>query len=147
MNWRERYIAAHKKQFAEKYPEAWKDGRWYKPPFPKVATANGLTAFICNFINWQGYRATRISSAGRFVPGNKFEGGGRFIPGPTRRGTADISATIKGRSVMIEVKVGKDKPSEWQLAEQAKERAAGGTYEFCHDPDEFLRLYDEILVG
>jgi hypothetical protein len=105
---------------------------------PKVNTANGLTLFICNYINWMGYRATRISTTGRQV-------GGRWIYGTTRKGTADISATLKGRSCMFEIKVGKDKASEFQLKEQAKERAAGGEYYFTHSPDEFFEQYDEFL--
>jgi hypothetical protein len=70
---------------------------------------------------------------------------GRYIPGTTRKGTADISATIRGKSVMIEIKVGRDKPSPYQLAEQQKERAAGGIYEFVSGPDEFFSLYDSLL--
>jgi hypothetical protein len=144
MNYREHYIVAHKSWFSKEYPSAWADGFWTAPKFPKVATANGLTQWICNFLNWSGHRATRISSAGRYIPGNGYDGG-MFIPGSTRKGTADISATIKGRSVMIEVKVGKDRPSPDQLKEQAKERAAGGCYEFIHTPEEFLKLYDGFM--
>jgi hypothetical protein len=69
---------------------------------------------------------------------------GKFIPSATRKGTADISATIKGRSVMIEIKVGKDKPRPEQLAEQQKERHAGGIYEFVSTPDEFFLLFDKL---
>ena len=143
-NYREHYITAHKLWFSKEYPTAWKDGFWSAPKFPKVDTANGLTQWIINFLNWNGHRATRISSAGRYIVGNKYEGG-MFIPGSTRKGTADISATIKGRSVMIEVKVGKDRPSPDQLKEQAKERAAGGLYEFCRSPEEFLELYRGVV--
>jgi hypothetical protein len=139
LNYREHYIAAHKVWFSKEYPTAWKDGFWSAPKFPKVATANGLTQFIINFLNWNGHRATRISSSGRQVAG-------KWIYGTTRKGSADISATIKGRSVMIEVKVGKDRPSPDQLKEQAKERAAGGLYEFCRTPEEFLELY-RLIVG
>jgi hypothetical protein len=69
---------------------------------------------------------------------------GKFIPSATRKGTADISATIKGRSVMIEIKVGKDKPRPEQLAEQQRERQAGGIYEFVHTPEEFFIIFDQI---
>lgn len=145
-NYREAYIAAHKQWFQVQYPSAWADGFWTAPKFPNIKKANGLTLWICNFINWSGYRATRVSSAGRYLvsrePGII---GGRFIPGPTRRGSADISATIKGRSVMIEVKVGRDKPSPEQLKEQAKERTAGGVYEFCSHPDDFLTVYNTLI--
>jgi hypothetical protein len=139
MNYREHYIEAHKRWFQKEYPTAWKDGFWSPPKFPKVATANGLTLWVCNFVNWNGYRATRISSAGRFI---KDVG---YIPGNTRKGTADISCTIKGRALMIEIKVGKDRPSPEQLKEQAKERAAGGMYEFVTHPDDFLTIYNSML--
>lgn len=144
MNYREHYITAHKRHFQQAYPAAWKDGHYSPPKFPKVNTANGLTTWIINFLNWNGHRATRISSAGRYIVGNKYEGG-MYIPGPTRKGSADISATIKGRSVMLEVKIGRDKPSPAQLAEQQRERAAGGIYEFVNCPDDFLKIYYTLL--
>jgi hypothetical protein len=105
---------------------------------PNVNKANGLTTFILNYLEWSGHRATRISSAGRVV-------NGRYIPGTTRKGTADISATIKGRSIMIEIKVGRDRPSSYQLAEQEKERNAGGIYEFISTPEQFFNLYDSLI--
>ena len=138
MNWKQRYNEAHLKHTTERTPSVVKDGHYSPPIMPKVATANGLTLFICNYINWMGYRATRISTSGRVV-------GGKYVYGQTRRGTADISATIKGRSCMFEIKVGKDKASDFQLKEQAKERAAGGEYYFTHSPEQFFEQYDEFL--
>lgn len=74
----------------------------------------------------------------------------KWLPSSTRKGTADISATIKnangiGLSVMIEIKVGRDKPRPDQLSEQIRERKAGGIYEFIGTPDEFFELYDKIV--
>ena len=138
MTWKERYYEAHKKHTKERTPSVVNDGHYCNPSLPKVQTANGLTQFVCNYINWMGYRATRISTTGRQV-------GGRWIYGTTRKGTADISATINGKAIMIEIKVGKDRPSEYQLKEQAKERAAGGIYEFISTPDQFFELYDSIV--
>lgn len=133
-----RYSDAHKIQFAKEYPNAFRSGHYTAPVWPKVGTANGLTNYIINFVNWSGYRATRISTTGRKI-------GDKWIKGTTRKGTADISLTIKGKAIMIEVKVGNDKPSDYQLKEQAKERAAGGWYEFVRSPEEFLEIYDRIL--
>lgn len=138
MTWKERYYEAHYKHTIERTPSVVKDGHYCNPALPKVQTANGLTQFICNYINWMGYRATRISTTGRQV-------GGRWIYGTTRKGTADIGATIKGRAVQIEIKVGKDRPSEYQLKEQEKERKSGGIYEFVSNPDQFFELYDSIV--
>jgi hypothetical protein len=137
-NWKIRYTEAHLKHTTERTPSVVKDGHYAPPNMPKTNTANGLTLMICNYINWMGYRATRISTSGRVV-------GGKYVYGQTRRGTADISATLKGRSCMFEIKVGKDKASEFQLKEQAKERAAGGEYYFTHSPEQFFEQYDEFL--
>jgi hypothetical protein len=138
MNWKQRYNEAHLKHTTERTPSVVKDGLYCEPKYPDVKKSGGLTMMICNYINWMGYRATRISTSGRVV-------GGKYVYGQTRRGTADISATLAGRSVMWEVKVGKDKPSEYQLAEQAKERKAGGEYYFVHTPQEFFNQLDEFL--
>ena len=145
----QRYQQAHEQNFKQQYQTAYADGHYALPKMPKVNTANGLTNFICNYINWMGYRATRINSTGRLIDGVQKQPSGvvlttkKWIPGTTRKGTADISATIKGRSVMIEIKMN-DKPSQYQLDEQAKERKAGGVYEFIHNTEEFFTLYDSL---
>jgi hypothetical protein len=51
---------------------------------------------------------------------------------------------VKGKSVMIEIKVGADRPRPEQLAEQQRERQAGGIYEFVHTPEEFFLLFDKL---
>ena len=139
---KERYNAAHKIWFANNYPTAFKDGFYAEPKMPVVTKANGLTTFITNYLNWLGHRATRINVSGRKV-------GDKWIRSSTRKGTADIGSTIKingiGRSVMWEVKIGNDKPSEFQIKEQQKERAAGGHYEFVSSVDEFFLIYDSLL--
>ena len=137
-NWKSRYNEAHLKHTTERTPSVVKDGHYSQPIIPKVATANGLTRFIENYINWMGWRATRINTTGRVV-------GGKYIYGTTRRGTADISATVKGRSIMFEVKIGKDSASVHQLKEQTKERAAGGEYFFVSTPEQFFEYLDEFL--
>lgn len=146
------YQKAHEHHFASAYPQAYADGHYSPPVYPKVATSNGLTTFVINMLNWQGHRATRISVSGRLIEKAERQASGvslqtkKWLPSSTRKGTADISATIAGRTVMIEIKVGRDRPSEYQLAEQARERAARGIFEFIHTPEEFLALYDELIV-
>ena len=140
---KQRYSAAHKIWFAQNYPTAFKDGFYAEPNMPIVTKANGLTSFICNYLNWLGHRATRINVSGRKIK-DKRTGKEKYIKSSTRRGTADISATVKGKSVMIEIKVGRDIISEDQLKEQSKERAAGGIYEFCSSVDEFFIIYDNL---
>jgi hypothetical protein len=138
MTWKHRYQSAHENWFAQEYPNSYKSGFYLIPKMPKVETANGLTNFICNYIKWEGYRATRINVSGRQIKG-------KWIPSSTRKGTADISATLKGKSVMIEIKVGRDKPRPEQLEEQERERKAGGIYEFVGTTEQFFELYDKIL--
>jgi hypothetical protein len=141
--WKIRYNTAHYNYTLERTPNVVKDGFYTGPPTPVVTKSNGLTTFIINFLNWSGYRATRINTMGRQI-------NGKFIPSATRKGTADISATIRdkngiGRSIMIEIKVGKDKASQYQLDEQKKERQAGGIYEFISTPEQFFMLFDSIV--
>jgi len=46
---------------------------------------------------------------------------------------------------MIEIKVGSDRPSPHQLAEQERERDAGGIYEFVKTTDDFHSLYLSLI--
>ena len=137
---KQRYNAAHLHWQELTYPQAFKAGYTHDPAMPVVTKANGLTNFICNYLNWSGHRATRINVSGRKVKD-------KWIRSTTRRGTADISATINGKSVMIEIKIGRDKPSPEQLAEQIKERNAGGIYEFISSVDMFFELYDNLIIN
>ena len=146
--WRTRYKQAYERHHEVNYPSAFKDFGSPAVIYPDVRTANGLTRMIINFINWSGFRATRIQSQGQHVI-EKYKGrvvSHGFRPGTTRKGTADVSATINGMSVMIEIKVGSDRPRPEQLREQALERAAGGVYEFVSNPDEFFEVYDKIIL-
>lgn len=152
MTWRKRYEAAHRQYQEKVYPSATRDFGHLPTQYPDVRKSNGLTRMITNFINWSGYRATRINTQGRLLEktevteaGNKFYSK-KWITGTTRRGTADISSTIRGRSVMWEIKAGKDKPSEAQLEEQQREIAAGGQYYFVYTAEEFFELYDKCLL-
>jgi hypothetical protein len=151
MNWKERYQKAHEYHFKRAYPLAYSSGHYTQPKYPKVATANGITQMICNFLMWHEHRATRINSTGRLIDGLEKQPSGailttkKWIPGSTRKGTADISATIRGRSVMIEIKIGKDRASPYQIAEQERERKAGGCYEFISTPEQFFTLYDSLI--
>jgi hypothetical protein len=140
MSWTQRYKQAHNDWVKRTNPVYFDaaGGNSMKVSYPCVTKSNGLTSAICKYLEWEGHRATRINTAGRIV-------NGRYITSTTRKGTADISATIKGRAIMLEIKVGKDRPSEYQLAEQQRERNAGGIYEFIHSIDEFFALYDQLL--
>lgn len=121
----------------EKYPLVPDHAR----PKPKVycdRTANGLTRCIIDAINFCGGHAERISNTGRVIDSSytytnvigqtKTVGGLKFVPGTGTNGTADVSALWKGKSLKIEVKIGRDKVSQAQMIYRAKIEAAGGIY-------------------
>lgn len=152
MTWKQRYLESYKSFQLKEYPSATKDFGWLNPKYPDIRTSNGLTRMILYFLKWEGWRATRVNTQGRLIDKIERQESGTelivkgWIPTTTRRGTADISATIKGRSCMFEIKAGRDKPREHQLREQEIERQAGGVYEFIYTPEEFFELYDKLLT-
>ena len=115
------------------------------------ATANGLTKCVTDYINLIGGQAERISNTGRYIDesrivtdvlGNRKKiGSGKYIKGQGTNGTADISATYKGKSIKIEIKM-KDKQSEAQKEYQQAIERAGGIYFICHNFDEFLEKFN-----
>jgi F0F1-type ATP synthase alpha subunit len=115
------------------------------------STANGLTKCVTDYINLIGGQAERISNSGRYIDESKIVtdvlgnrkkiGTGKYIKGTGTNGTADISATFKGKSIKIEIKM-KDKQSEAQKEYQQAIERAGGIYFICHNFDEFLDKFN-----
>lgn len=121
-------------------------------PKPKLRddTANGLTKCIILLVELLGGQAERINSTGRVVMQHSrvWRGGKmidqatpKYIPTAGVKGTADISATIGGRSVKIEVKVGRDRQREEQKAYQQQIERAGGLYVIARDLQGFADWY------
>jgi hypothetical protein len=118
-------------------------------------TANGLTKCIIDWIKANGYQAERISNTGRYIDNSKIVtdsmgfqkkiGSGQYIKGTGTNGTADISATIKGRSIKCEVKIGADRQSEAQKKYQEDIEKAGGIYIIVKDFDEFMNFYKKFI--
>jgi hypothetical protein len=69
----------------------------------------------------------------------------QWTKGTGTAGSADISATIKGRSVKIEVKIGKDRQSEAQKKYQEMIERAGGVYIIAKNFDEFVEWYNNFV--
>ena len=116
-------------------------------------SANSLTKSIEFYINANGFQAERINTMGVYREGKKIQVGensrqlkGKWTPSTSTKGSADISATIRGRSVKIEVKYGKDKQSEVQKRYQESIEQAGGTYYIARTFDEFMIFYDNFLA-
>jgi hypothetical protein len=120
-------------------------------------SANALTKCVIAWIQFMGGQAERISSQGQYREGAKIQVGsgmmahtkqlpGKWTPGQSTKGTADISATIRGRSVKIEIKQ-KDKQSEAQKQYQAAIERAGGVYIIVRDFDSFVEWYERFTLG
>ena len=115
-------------------------------------TANGLTRCIVAYIHYNGGQAERINTTGIPIDERRTVtditghtqtiGGIRWRRSGGTIGSADISATIGGRSVKIEVKIGRDRQSEAQRQYQADIEAAGGLYVVAKNFTEFKQWYD-----
>ncbi len=97
--------------------------------------ANGLTKCIIDFLKFKNHHAERINNISRWV-------NGRYIKSSMQKGTADVSATIQGKSVKIEIKIGKDRQSEEQKKYQQQIIKAGGYYFIATSFDEFIIWYN-----
>lgn len=134
------------------------------PNFPETArpkprysdaTANGLQKCIIDFLRFSGWQCERIAVTGRYIDnskvvtdvlGNKRKiGSGKYIPSSMQRGSADLSATIAGRSVKIEVKIGRDKQSDAQKEYQRQVEQAGGSYWLVKTFEGFLIMYNDFI--
>jgi len=126
-------------------------------PRPKYRerTANQLTQSVIAFIKLTGGQAERISVSGRTIDHRqtftdvlghqRSIGTLQWIPGTMTRGSADISATIAGRSVKIEIKIGKDRMSDAQRRYQHDIEAAGGIYLTAKDFQGFYDWYQDYF--
>lgn len=114
-------------------------------------SANTLTKCIIEFLKLNDWQAERINTMGRPVDRSKtftdVLGNRRTIGrvewthGTTTRGSSDISATIAGRSVKVEVKFGADRQSEAQRRYQEQVEKAGGIYYIARSFAGFLDWY------
>jgi hypothetical protein len=134
------------------------------PSVPKYAlstpkyedkTANGLTKCIIEFLQLSNHQAERINTMGRPIDNRKqvtdVIGRTKTIGSMTwgkstaTKGSADISATIQGRSVKIEVKIGADRQSQDQKIYQENIEKSGGKYWIAKNFDDFIKKYDDFL--
>lgn len=114
-------------------------------------TANGLTRCVVAYIKYKGGQAERINTTGipqdtrrqytdvlghtRTIGSVQWRKGGGTV------GSADVSATIKGRSVKIEIKIGRDRQSEAQKRYQRSVEQAGGVYYIARNFTDFVYWY------
>jgi hypothetical protein len=106
------------------------------------STANALTKAIIDFIRFRGGDANRINTSGIM---RRVNGKNRWTYGGTRKGTADIHAICQGRHISIEVKIGKDRMSDDQRAEQTRVEKAGGLYFVARNMPDFIAWFDKTF--
>ena len=86
----------------------------YLPKKYETTKTNGSTQAIIAYLKAKGHQAERISTTGRMVDRSKTYsdvvgyrrtiGGMVYIPGTGTKGSSDLSAIIRGRSVKIEIR-------------------------------------------
>lgn len=150
IHWKGRLNEIKYRQMEQKNPGAFiaSGGRTMKLKSFTDTTSNGLTNCIIDWINLSGGHAVRINTMGvvrkekiQLAFGNTREIV-RFTPSTTAKGTFDITATIQGRSVKIEVKIGHDKLSDAQIRQMNKEQAAGALCFIAKDMQSFVQWYE-----
>lgn len=124
---------------------------WLPRPGYKDKTANQLTQSIIAWIRLNGFQAERITVTGRMIDRRKVVtdcmgyrrqiGSTEWIKTSMQKGTADISSTICGRSVKVEVKIQRDKQSAAQRTYQSQVEASGGLYYIAKDFQSFFEWY------
>lgn len=158
--------APYKKSEAVKELEslAMDEARWKHPDIPEHIlcprkysdrTSNDLTRCILDFLKFKGQQGERIACTGHYLDQSKLVtdtlgftrriGSGKWIKGSMQPGTADISATIQGLSVKIEIKIGKDRQSQKQHEYQNQVKKSGGKYIIVTSFQNFLQQYNTII--
>jgi hypothetical protein len=115
-------------------------------------SANSLTKCVLEYLRLRGWQAERITNMGRQISTRRTYtdvlgmqrsiGSTKWIPGTGTNGTADISSIIKGRSVKIEIKYGKDHQSVKQKLYQESVERAGGIYMIASTFEQFFEWHN-----
>ena len=100
-------------------------------------TANGLTKCINHYLKLKGAFSSRVNNQGVYRDG-------RYTRSTARRGLPDILATYKGKSLFIEIKIGKDAMSQHQKQVQQEQQASGGVYYVARNFTDFKQWFDEL---
>jgi hypothetical protein len=103
-------------------------------------TANALTKCIIAYIRTLGGFASRINTTGMYRADIK-----KFVRTTQRKGLADVRGLINGKSVDIEVKIGKDRMSPEQKQVKSEVEQAGGIYIIARNFAQFKKELDDKL--
>mgnify|MGYP001809708218 CR=1 FL=1 len=147
-----------KKLKLEYYKSRYPNVPSFAAPVPKFSdkTANGLTKCIIEYLTLEGWQAERINTMGRTIDNRKqitdvlgqtkTIGSTTYIPTTGTKGSADISATVKGMSIKIEVKIN-DQQSDNQKKYQESIERSGGQYWLVRSFDQFYERYHNFMNG
>jgi hypothetical protein len=102
-------------------------------------TSNGLTLCITAYLRLRGAFVSRLNNTGIYDKRLN-----RYRPGTNRKGLPDVVCTYKGKSLMVEVKTGRDRLSEHQEKIRQEQERSGGLYYVAHDFTEFKTWFDNI---
>lgn len=116
------------------------DGKYIARRKMRDDTSGGLTACIVAYAKLNGSFASRLNNTGIFR-------NGRYTRSTARRGLPDVLITAPdGRSIFVEVKVGRDRMSEHQERVQQEQQQAGGIYLTIRTFAQFYDWYNEHYV-
>lgn len=136
--------------------------RYPSNPYPikpkySDSTSNGLTKSVIDFIKLNGFHAERINSTGSArdtrkkvidVLGRSREiGSVTWIKSTNQKGTADISATLQGKSIKIEIKCAASRDryqSEAQKLYQKQIEDSGGVYIVVRTFEQFYNWFNSF---
>lgn len=105
-------------------------------------TANGLTRCIEDFIKHIGGYGNRVSTTGIM---RKVNGQMKWTKGNSNKGAFDLRIVYQGKSLDVEVKIGRDVLSEAQKKEMVRIVAAGGFAFVARDFPAFLQWFIGIF--
>ena len=140
-----------------KFPEndrEWIDKFWYESSvkYKKGNTASKIEKNIIEYMTLCGFQAEKRAVMGRQVKApdvhtsmGTLVGKSAYIKSTSTKGSADISGTVYGLAVYIEVKKGKDRQSADQKKYEAAVKKAGGFYFIAHDEEDFYVKFEELL--
>ena len=123
-----------------------------------LSKTNDLTKAVKLWVEMHGYQAERISTQGQYRDNSKkytdvmghtrIVGSGSWTPGTGTKGSADLSCTIAGRSVKIEIKnaATHDRQSEAQKKYQESIEKAGGVYLIVRTFSGFVEWWKGYVI-
>lgn len=96
-------------------------------------TANGLTQCIQEWAKVNNCHSQRMNTTGQY----DFKLG-RYRRSGSTRGVSDMLIIYKGNTINLEIKIGNDKQSKYQIQMQESINNAGGIYMIIRSYNDFL---------